>query len=314
MAGHIKGPDWTCVTKDAGWQPRDSQGEIVFDDALWILGGWFDPQIANPRDVWRSGDGESWECVTSEAPWVHSDIPMVMNYNGRLWFMGGRRLPGAENSNSVWSTADGKDWVLETESAPWSARLAAGAVVFQDKMWLIGGTDNFYDTNDETGHNDVWTSTDGKEWTLELENAPWSKRGFHQTVVYDDKIWVLGGGTWKPDHKERNDVWCSADGVNWECVTENADWERRIWFSSFAYRDHLWILGGWNAENGNRPDVWFSKDGNDWTEMKSDVIWNRRHEQSGLVFQDKIWMYGGYQDVLDSEVWTLELPADWSGT
>ena len=35
-------PDWIKVTDNAGWQPRDSQGEVVFKDELWILGGWFD--------------------------------------------------------------------------------------------------------------------------------------------------------------------------------------------------------------------------------------------------------------------------------
>lgn len=32
---------WTKVTDHAGWQARDSQGELVFQDRMWILGGWF---------------------------------------------------------------------------------------------------------------------------------------------------------------------------------------------------------------------------------------------------------------------------------
>src|ERR1700722_18547531 len=34
--------DWVQVTDKAGWQPRDSQGELVHDNKLWIMGGWFD--------------------------------------------------------------------------------------------------------------------------------------------------------------------------------------------------------------------------------------------------------------------------------
>src|SRR3954454_14349083 len=33
--------DWVRVTEEAGWQARDSSGELVYKDRLWILGGWF---------------------------------------------------------------------------------------------------------------------------------------------------------------------------------------------------------------------------------------------------------------------------------
>ena len=33
--------NWVRVADAAGWQPRDSQGELVFDNKLWIFGGWF---------------------------------------------------------------------------------------------------------------------------------------------------------------------------------------------------------------------------------------------------------------------------------
>ena len=50
--------DWVKVTDKAGWQPRDSSGEVVFKDQLWLLGGWFDSFTAPPRDVWSSPDGK----------------------------------------------------------------------------------------------------------------------------------------------------------------------------------------------------------------------------------------------------------------
>ena len=64
--------NWTRVTAAATWQPRDSQGEAVFKDQLWILGGWFDSYHAPPRDVWASSDGQSWRKVSGEAPWKRS--------------------------------------------------------------------------------------------------------------------------------------------------------------------------------------------------------------------------------------------------
>jgi len=315
MAEHrvVKGPNWECVTKAAAWQPRDSVGEVVFDDHLWILGGWFDRDIPNPRDVWKSRNGKDWTCVQKTAPWEHSDIPIVFDFNNRLWMMGGRKLPGKENSNKVWSSPDGVNWDLVSDAAGWCPRLGAGYVVFKNKMWVLGGTENFYDGNDQTLHNDVWCSENGKDWTLVLEHAPWSKRSFHQSVVFDGKIWVVSGGSWRPTNDVTRDVWCSEDGVNWTRVTDDAPWAGRIWFTLVVYRGCMWMLGGWTLTNGNFGDVWYSRDGKEWVKMESDVIWKTRHEPSGLVKDDKIWILGGHADPLDSEVWTLSLPRDWNG-
>src|SRR5437868_15342085 len=73
-------PDWIRVTEKAGWQPRDSSGEVVFKDRLWILGGWFNSFAAPPRDVWSSADGKTWNLVAKEAPWKHSDLPMTVAF------------------------------------------------------------------------------------------------------------------------------------------------------------------------------------------------------------------------------------------
>lgn len=308
MADVKQGPDWVLVNEKADWQPRDSHGEFIFQDHIWILGGWFTPQTPNPRDVWKSPDGIKWTRVVETAPWEHSDLPVALPYKDKMWMMGGRKLPGAANSNEVWSSPDGADWTLQTKHAGWCERVSASHVVFKDRMWVLGGTDNFYEDNDDTLHNDVWSTADGKDWKLEIEHAEWPKRTHAQAVVFHDKIWIMGGGRWHPQTVPLNDVWCSGDGVNWEKVTEAAPWAPRIWFGAAVYRDRLWVLGGWSEKNGNFGDVWYTKDGKDWTQLKSNVIWKNRHEHSALVFQDKLWVLGGHAEPLNSEVWTLSIP------
>ena len=46
--------NWVKATDQTGWEPRDSQGEVVYRDKLWIFGGWFNSYAAPPRDVWSS--------------------------------------------------------------------------------------------------------------------------------------------------------------------------------------------------------------------------------------------------------------------
>ena len=171
--------DWVEVTNQAGWQPRDSQGEIVFDNRMWILGGWFDSYHAPLRDVWSSADGRNWRQVTNSAPWKHSDLPMTVAFGGRMWLMGGwnnGRLPGHSASNEVWSSSDGANWTQVTSHAGWTPRLAAGAVVFKDKMWILGGTENYYFGDEASLKNDVWSSADGKNWECVTPHAGWAPR------------------------------------------------------------------------------------------------------------------------------------------
>jgi hypothetical protein len=231
-----------------------------------------------------------------------------------MWIMGGRKLPGTECSNKVWSSADGIEWTLVTPNAGWSPRLAPGFVVFRNRMWVLGGTSDFYQNNDATLLNDVWSSADGKEWKLELASAPWSKRAHGQAIVFDNKLWIMGGGHRSPKPIPTNDVWCSEDGVKWTLATGSAGWKPRLWFSTVVYRDRMWVIGGWSEEKGNFGDVWYSRDGRTWTELKSDVIWSPRHEHSAMVFRDKIWVAGGAADPsykLNSEVWSLTVPRKW---
>jgi Kelch motif len=306
--------DWVKVTEKAAWQPRDSSGEVVYKDRLWLFGGWFDSFTAPPRDVWSSHDGAAWTLVTKEAPWKHSDLPMTLVFNDRMWLMGGwynGRLPGHEASGEVWSSTDGATWTLATKTASWSPRLAAGAVVFKGRMWILGGTEDYYFGDDASLKNDVWSSADGKKWTRETAQAPWSARAYHAAVVHDGKLWVLGGGNYVPKYHALNDVWSSADGKTWTRETSNAAWNPRLWFSSVVYRDRIWVLGGWsNNPSQNWNGAWHSRDGRTWTSFRSNVVWKARHEHSAFVFHDKLWVAGGHAQPLSSEVWSLNVPQD----
>jgi N-acetylneuraminic acid mutarotase len=303
------------VTDRAAWQPRDSCGELVFKNKLWLLGGWFDSFQAPPRDVWNSPDGKDWQLATAQAPWKHSDLPMTVVFEDRMWFLGGwynGRLPGHEASNEVWSSTDGANWDQVTAKAGWSPRIAAGTAVFNGKMWILGGTEDYYFGDQTSLKNDVWYSTDGKTWTLATEHAPWSPRAYHQVVVLGDKMYVLGGGNYVPEYRALNDVWSSSDGIHWKQVTGEAPWHPRIWFSAVAYRGRMWVLGGWsNNPSQNWGDVWYSNDGADWRQLKSRVIWKARHEHSAYVLRDRIWVAGGHAQPLSNEVWSLELPLNW---
>ena len=308
-------PAWVRVTEKAGWTARDSQGELVYKNRLWLFGGWMNSFEAPPRDVWSSADGKKWTQVTAKAPWIHSDLSMSLTFKNRMWFMGGwynGRLPGHSASNQVWSSTDGKVWTRATKAAGWTPRLAAALVEFKGRMWMLGGTENYYFGNKKSLKNDVWSSPDGKTWTRATDNAGWTPRAYHQAAVLGDRMFVFGGGNYVPEFVAFNDVWSSTDGVHWTRVTEKTPWHPRLWFTSVVYRNRMWVLGGWsNNPSKNWGDAWYSKDGKTWTEYKTSTTWKARHEHSAYVLGGKLWIAGGHARPLSSEVWSLELPDGW---
>ena len=316
-AAFAEPPAWVKVAERAAFSPRDSCGELVYKDRMWILGGWMDSFKDPPRDVWSSADGIEWTRAVENAPWKHADFPMTTVFQDKMWIMGGwhgGRLPHASASNSVWSSTDGAEWKLEIESAEWSPRMCGGLVVMNDRLWLMGGTQQYYFGTDDDLKNDVWSSKDGIHWEQMTEHAPWSPRAYISPVALNGKLYVFGGGNYLPNYQVKNDVWSSTDGVNWTRETEQAPWSPRIWFTSAVYRDRMWIVGGWsNNPSQNWPDVWHSADGKMWTALKAANGWKARHEHSTYVFQDKLWVVAGHAQPLNSEVWSLDLPPDWTG-
>lgn len=146
---------WINVTNNAAFAPRDGAGALVFKDRMWLLGGW------NLRDK--------------------QNFPRICN-------------------NEVWSSKNGADWILEKpnthftadfdRTSEWEGRHTAGYAVYKGKMWIIGG-----DANQGHYQNDVWNSAYGKHWTFANQGkpVPWGPRALHYTLVFKDRIWIMGG-------------------------------------------------------------------------------------------------------------------------
>jgi hypothetical protein len=160
----------------------------------------------------------------------------------------------------------------------------------------------------EVFYRDIWTTQDGVKWTEVKPQEPfWSPRGMiGASAVLNGRIWVLGGGTYDtpttPSRKFFNDVWSSADGVQWTQHTAAAPWKPRQYHEVAAWDNRLWVLEGYNADGGNRKDVWYSQDGVNWTEIPN-TPWNPRHAASVFVHDDALWMVAGNN--MQPDVWKL---------
>src|SRR3569623_1061649 len=138
----------------------------------------------------------------------------------------------------------------------------------------------------------------------------------HQTVVFNNKLWVIGG--W--DGTYLNDVWSSSDGQSWTQATAAAAFSGREGFKAIAYNGKLWVVGGTDG-TVRKNDVWSSTDGVTWTQVMSNAAFTARMGHDMAVFANKLWLFGGntgnnasdyVNDAWSSSdvvVWTLEKAA-----
>lgn len=300
---------WNLISQEAPWGPRDSAGAVVFQERMWLFGGWQllkDGDFKRLSDVWHSADGLTWEQVTHQAAWPARNLAGCVVFNDRIWLLGG--FDGVFSFADVWCSADGHYWDHVVAAAPWGGRGAFGCVVYGDKIWVIGGVN----WESETAKGDVWCSSDGVQWALVTDSPGWVARAMFPVLVFDDRMWLVGGGIYHDRMINHNDVWCSTDGVEWQPFTENAAWQGRRFHEALVFADRMWFFGGIISERTNMNDVWYSVDGAQWQRSNRAAPWGVRHEPVCLAFGGKVWLLGGYSgsatgSTVYNDIWTMEV-------
>jgi len=314
---------WIKINDHAPFASRDGAGALTFDHAMWLLGGWNPndkenfPSICN-NEVWRSRDGVGWELIKPNT-FMSKDFSLATDWAGRhtagyvvfkdrMWIVGGDANQGSYQ-NDVWTSTDGRTWECLTRNVPWGPRVLHYTLVLNDHIWVIAGqTVPQFAPATEVFYRDVWKSADGVNWQKVTDKTPWPFRGaVGGNVVFNGRIWMLGGGVYDtpahpPPRLLYNDVWSSADGINWKQHTAAAPWAVRMYHDVAVFDNKMWVMEGWSPEKGNRNDVWYSEDGENWRELP-DTPWKPRHAASVFVHDNALWMVAGNN--MESDVWKL---------
>lgn len=259
-----------------------------------------------------------WERVAEEAPWCRRDSMGEVVHEGRMWIFGGYT---PTRINDVWSSADGTKWDLVTAQAPWGGRNLPCALSHDGRMWIMGGfAPKDEATNRFPAYNDVWCSANGADWTL-VAQAPWSTRGAAGAVVFDGRMWVMGGFDGR-DFSHSDEVWSSTNGVDWQLVCR-APWGARAMHACLVYGKWMWVLGGGIYDDrhpfntiADYSDVWRSADGVNWELVTAEAGWVARRFHCAAVFADggyhKMWVLGGYHQGNRNDVWSSRDGRTWT--
>ncbi|NLV46257.1 MAG: hypothetical protein GXY07_17350 [Candidatus Hydrogenedentes bacterium] len=239
---------WERRVTYAAWEGRRGHTALFFDGKAWLLGGYRAKTSTSEEkfynDVFYSGDVMTWTQKTAAANWAARTYHTSAVFDGKMYVMGGA-AKDTEGSlarfDDIWYSEDGGNWTQETPGTHWSPRYGHTSVVFeitpgQPRIFVMGGQvgDDF--TNKSSYANDVWSSEDGINWTEETGNAGWAGRREHASVVYDGKIWVIGG--WYRDggtSHDLRDVWYSTNGRDWVMADPQPSWFARRGLSAAVF-------------------------------------------------------------------------------
>lgn len=130
----------------------------------------------------------------------------------------------------------------------------------------------------------------GSVWTCATTNAGFTPRGGNASIVFNNKMWVIGGNN---ANTLFNDVWYSSDGTNWNVATTSMGIPGRSAVISVVFNNNIWIIGGAPGTGGGADDVWRSSDGTNWSCATSSAAFPLLIYQTAVVFNGSIWVIGG---------------------
>ena len=118
-------------------------------------------------------------------------------------------------------------------------------VYHDNKLWLIGGSQ----IDPEITSNEVWSiepSQKSPKWEKLEPPAPWSRRMGHAVLVYQNKIWVMGGCDENGNALNDFSIF-DVSTPKWSDPV-SASWGQRCMFSAVAFNNRnnreLWLGGG----------------------------------------------------------------------
>ncbi|KAF1335667.1 hypothetical protein FI667_g1024, partial [Globisporangium splendens] len=249
----------------------------------------------------------------------------------KIWLVDGvstsyytKRLEKTTTRSDVVYSSDGATWVEALEEAPFRRRFGHSLTTFTDqhdgieRLLLIAG----FSPEPAT---DIWMTVDGETWTEVTAQgaAPWAGRGYHCSVVFAKKLWILGGspmnnGVWSTTSVLSDPVClsyqliCTGDST-WE-QQQNVPWSPRAAHACASHtimksttlgdasrEEFLFVVGGWRETSMN--DVWEMDAAGSWTQLTEAALWKKRAWHSVVSFDSRtigdvtlgprLWLLGG---------------------
>ncbi len=205
----------------------------------------------------------------------------------------------------VWRTIDGIDWTRVNDEAPWELNQPFGFTSLGDHLLVVDGNRT---VTGPAGVPEAFLSTDGVAWSRWEIPGAFDARDSFPLVAFNGRAWLLGGNGVQDGPSppigvppERNDVWSTANGIDWRREPD-APWAPRFLHMAVVHAGRLHVLGGvrqdfFTFELIQHTDVWSTADGVTWREETASAPFGPRWLGSTVSFSGALYLIGGNQEL-----------------
>ena len=293
----------TAVPGMADWQELDIPTETkgVYGHALFKLGGSIAVIGGKTgkdylKNIMLTADFETWSTVNANTGFGEREDFAHCTDGGKTYVIGGYYSDdkGEKFFNDTWISYGTLTFTaLALENTVLPAR-GLRAAVFKDKPRVSGGFDG------KAYSNNVYYLDKEKGWIKEKTDKELFKpRASHGFIVFENKLWVIGG---KGEKEKFCDVWSSSNGADWEAVTTGAIFGERSDFACFTYGGRMWVIGGQLKDGKAAGDVWWSVNGKVWIQAAKDAF-PARHSAGVITADGGVYIFGGMADEIKNDGW-----------
>ncbi len=199
----LDGVNWSLVTANGGFTPREDFISIVYNGAMYVIGGW---DGGPDSDIWVSNNaGNVW---TKVVPVVNTAaIPgftwgfrgrwgsAATVFNGLIWIFEGDN--GNPNIGSLSGTADDDEWTFDganltlVNDVSFTGNGSSPMVYHQltannGLLWLTPGS-----VPGGSTYYGYYTSSDGVNWAA--QSWYYQPRCGHTALSFNNQDWIMGG-------------------------------------------------------------------------------------------------------------------------
>lgn len=211
------GSDWEKEALYTTFPGRSNAAVVEFKKKLWLIGGRGEG-VDGFKDIWNSTNGIDWYLVSDSLPFqTIFDITAFVHNDEIIVFV---------PEKGVYSSKDGINWQTLSTDNIITKRIFYSLVKMNEKFYLICGEDFSQRGLYNELLNDVWVSDDGISWTqispypgeslnryLYFSIVP-ARKG-HASLIFKNRLFVIGGISSNKGKGYLNDVWISPAGMRW---------------------------------------------------------------------------------------------------
>ena len=303
--------------------PRTDHSMIVFNNALWIIGG--KDNTGSPLgDICKSTNGETWTKITSNADFGARFGHSCTVFNNKIWVSGGIKIDdisGVTYLNDVWNSSDGINWIKVSNDREtsnyvnetlFSRRAYHNMISYNGKLWVMLGE------SPDGLVGDIWSSSDGITWDDRSKiDIPRKKAS---VLVFKDvednnyeSIFVLGGYGKDSNNNEiaLNELVLFKDkNTNWSKKSDNIGITPFYGAGATVYNDRIWLISGQTGSVGNPSylsKIYATNNGSNWIQMPYNNNFKARSNHQVITFDSKIVISGGENsDSTFNEIWSVK--------